>query len=53
MHEMRDTADGTEIKFTIILPDAAPDALLDGHLRHFAVEFRNWTRMAREQSGQD
>lgn len=49
MHEMRDTPDGTEIKFTIILPEAAPDSLLDGHLRHFAVEFRNWTRMARER----
>jgi hypothetical protein len=49
MHEMRDTSEGTEISLTIILPDAAPDSLLEGHLRHFAVEFRNWTRMAREQ----
>ena len=49
MHEMRDVPEGTEISLTIILPDAAPESLLEGHLRHFAVEFRNWTRMAREQ----
>jgi hypothetical protein len=49
MHELRDTPEGTEISLTITLPEAAPDGLLDGHLRHFAVEFCNWTRMAREQ----
>lgn len=49
LHELRDTSDGMEIKFTIILPDAAPDALLDGHLRHFAVEWRNWARLARQE----
>lgn len=52
MHEMRDTSDGMEIKSTIILPDAAPDALLDGHLRHFAVEWRNWARLAREETAE-
>lgn len=51
MHELRDTGDGTELSMTISLPDAAPDALLDGHLRHFAVEWRNWARLARERSG--
>lgn len=50
MHEMRDTSDGMEIKFTVILPNAAPDALLDGHLRHFAVEWRNWARLGREET---
>ena len=50
IHEMRDAADGLQIKLTVILPDAAPDALVEGHLRHFAVEFRNWTRAAQERS---
>jgi len=53
MHEMRDTSDGMEIKFTVILPDAAPDALLHGHLRHFAVEWRNWARLAREELAEE
>lgn len=52
MHELRDTGDGTELNMTISLPDAAPDALLDGHLRHFAVEWRNWARLAREGAGE-
>lgn len=52
MHELRDTSDGTELSMTISLPEKAPDALLDGHLRHFAVEWRTWARMAREQSGE-
>lgn len=48
MHELRDGADGgLEVKLTVHLPQAAPAELVDGHLRHFAVEFRNWTEMAR------
>lgn len=50
IHEMRDAEDGLHIKLTIILPDAAPDALIGGHLQHFAVEFRNWTRVAKERA---
>lgn len=50
IHEMRDGPDGMHIKLTIHLPRATPDALIDGHLRHFTVEFRNWTRMAMEQA---
>ena len=50
IHEMRDAADGLHIKLTIILPEAAPDALVDGHLQHFAVEFRNWTRLADDKA---
>ena len=51
MHELRDV--DTELgrvmqaKLTIILPDAAPQDLIYGHLRHFSIEFRNWTEMAR------
>lgn len=48
MHELRDGADGgLEVKLTVHLPQAAPAELVDGHLRHFAIEFRNWTEMAR------
>lgn len=52
MHELRDVVDPTEgtfleAKLTIILPKAAPSGLLAGHLRHFTVEFRNWTELAR------
>ena len=50
IHEMRDAEDGLHIKLTIHLPEAAPDALVTGHLHHFAVEFSNWTRMALETS---
>lgn len=46
IHEMRDSEDGLHVKLTIHLPEAAPDELVTGHLHHFAVEFRNWTRMA-------
>ena len=45
MHEMKDAADGTHIRLTITLPEAAPEQLVRGHLEHFAVEFGNWTRM--------
>lgn len=48
IHEMRDAADGLHIKLTIHLPEAAPDAFVTGHLHHFSVEFRNWTRAAME-----
>ena len=50
IHEMRDIEDGLHIKLTIVLPNAAPDVLIEGHLQHFAVEFRNWTRMAEERA---
>ena len=50
MHEMKDAEDGTHIRLTITLPQAAPEALLRGHLEHFAVEFSTWTRHARSQA---
>ena len=50
IHEMRDADDGLHVKLTIILPEAAPDPLVVGHLHHFAVEFRNWTHGAMEHS---
>lgn len=50
MHEMRDGDDGTHIRLTINLPKAAPPELVRGHLEHFAVEFSNWTRRARDDA---
>ena len=47
MHELKDADDGTHIRLTIILPKAAPQRLVRGHLEHFAVEFGKWTRVAR------
>lgn len=41
-HEFRDVGSDMEIKFLAVLPTAAPDELLEGHMRHFAVEWRNW-----------
>lgn len=42
LHELRDYKDGMQAKLTIILPKAAPDTLIHGHLNHFSIEFRNW-----------
>jgi hypothetical protein len=46
LHELRDGERGLVAKLTIHLPAAAPSELVQGHLRHFAIEFRNWTEMA-------
>lgn len=52
MHELRDTDDGhLQAKLTVSLPQAAPAELVVGHLRHFSIEFRNWTEMARHGVG--
>lgn len=50
MRQLRDEDDGLHLQFTTILPQAAPPELLRGHLNHFAIEFRNWTRMAHAAS---
>ena len=50
IHEMRDADDGLHVMLTIILPDAAPDRFVDGHLQHFAVESRNWTHAAQDKA---
>ncbi|BCZ47261.1 hypothetical protein psyc5s11_33280 [Clostridium gelidum] len=42
LHELRDHKDGMQAKLAIILPKAAPDTLIRGHLNHFSIEFRNW-----------
>ena len=46
MHQSRDEADGMHLHLRTLLPAAAPPALVDRHLRHFAIEFTNWTRTA-------
>ncbi|MFI8004323.1 hypothetical protein [Streptomyces sp. NPDC086010] len=37
-----DTADGFTASLTVYLPTACPQDVLEHHLRHYAVEFRNW-----------
>ncbi|MCX5401371.1 hypothetical protein [Streptomyces sp. NBC_00102] len=37
-----DTADGFTANLTVYFPVTCPDEVLDHHLRHYAVEFRNW-----------
>ncbi|MHA6758092.1 hypothetical protein [Streptacidiphilus sp. PAMC 29251] len=37
-----DTADGFTANLTVYFPSTCPDEVLDHHLRHYAVEFRNW-----------
>lgn len=37
-----DTADGFTASLTVYMPTACPQDVLEHHLRHYAVEFRNW-----------
>ncbi|MFJ1869236.1 hypothetical protein ACIOD1_32075 [Streptomyces sp. NPDC088097] len=37
-----DTADGFTASLTVYVPTACPQDVLEHHLRHYAVEFRNW-----------
>ncbi|WP_411074918.1 hypothetical protein [Streptomyces sp. cmx-4-7] len=37
-----DTADGFTAHLTVYFPVTCPEEVLDHHLRHYAVEFRNW-----------
>ncbi|MCZ4098696.1 hypothetical protein C8250_034225 [Streptomyces sp. So13.3] len=37
-----DTPDGFTANLTVYFPTACPDDVLEHHLRHYAVEFRNW-----------
>ncbi len=46
MRQSRDEPDGLHLQFTTHLPRAAPSELVERHLHHFAIEFRNWTRAA-------
>ena len=46
MHHSRDAEDGMHLLLRTLLPEAAPPSLIERHLRHFAIEFTNWTRVA-------
>ncbi|MFJ4914286.1 hypothetical protein [Streptomyces sp. NPDC088726] len=37
-----DTTDGFTANLTVYFPVTCPDEVLEHHLRHYAVEFRNW-----------
>ncbi|WP_434598999.1 hypothetical protein [Streptomyces sp. A5-4] len=37
-----DTADGFTANLTVYVPSSCPADVLEHHLRHYAVEFRNW-----------
>jgi hypothetical protein len=46
LHQFRDTDTGCEMILRVWWPAAAPDLFFDEHAEHFAVEFRNFIRMA-------
>ncbi len=52
MHQSRDDTDGLHLLLQTVLPEAAPATLIERHLRHFAIEFRNWTSVARREVGE-
>ncbi|MBM7438334.1 hypothetical protein [Streptomyces sp. HB132] len=41
-----DTADGFTANLTVYVPTSCPEDVLEHHLRHYAVEFRNWITAA-------
>ncbi|MEB8337572.1 hypothetical protein [Streptomyces endophyticus] len=43
-----DTTDGFTASLTVYFPTACPEDVLDHHMRHYAVEFRNWIVAAAE-----
>ncbi|WP_328950864.1 hypothetical protein OG778_27030 [Streptomyces sp. NBC_00184] len=43
-----DTAEGFTANLTVYFPTSCPQDVLDHHLRHYAVEFRNWILAAAE-----
>ena len=49
MHQSRNAEDGLHLKLTTYLPKAVPITVVHRHLRHFAIEFTNWTRAAYEE----
>jgi hypothetical protein len=42
MRQLCDRTDGLHLKLTTHLPSAAPRELVQRHLYHFAIEYRNW-----------
>jgi len=50
MRQLRDAEDGLHLLMTSHLPIAAPEQVLGRHLHHFAIEYRNWARLAAARS---
>lgn len=46
-----DTADGFTASLTVYVPTTCPPEVLEHHLRHYAVEFRNWIVVAAAARG--
>lgn len=53
LHEGRDADDGMHLRMTTVLPAAAPRDIAQHHLRHYAIEFRNWTEAAWRELGEE
>ncbi len=51
LRALRDVEGGMEMRLITCLPAACPDALLSRHLRHFAIEYRNWAVLATAEQG--
>ncbi len=51
LRALRDVEGGLEMRLITCLPAACPDALLSRHLRHFAIEYRNWAALAAAEQG--
>ncbi len=49
MRELRDDADGLHLKLTSHLPAAVPPGLVERHLHHFSIEYRNWAHFAAKE----
>jgi hypothetical protein len=50
MRELRDDEDGLHMKLTSHLPAAIPPGLLERHLYHLSIEYRNWSNFALKRS---
>lgn len=49
MRALRDVEGGMEIRLTSHLPAAAPAELMQRHLHHFMIEYRNWCVIAMDE----
>ncbi|MFC8453151.1 hypothetical protein [Kitasatospora sp. NPDC057223] len=46
-----DTEEGFTSSLSVYLPTTCPEDVLEGHLQHFAIEFRNWITAAAAARG--
>lgn len=52
LRALRDVPDAMEIRLVTCLPSATPDAVVSRHLRHLAIEYRNWIALASAELAQ-